>query len=250
MTFYAVEPHTMNMSGDGHYSTPDVMEFLEDQGCGYIFGLPGNARLGAIGHPWSESAAVRRVQSGRNKPRRFSQTGYQAKSWPRERKVIARVEATSKSSDIRFIVTDMGGRGELFYEKFYCARGRMENMIKDRKLYTKSDRTSRHRWEANQLRLFPHSGADLSGRGGCRRWIDNSFSRRRCSLDNFYRNPVQDREDDGNVHAAADQRLFALFMLARLGIPQGMADFPQGLDVPRWMLIMLPMGMFMDALSV
>ncbi len=145
--------------GDGHYGTPDVMDLLEDQGCSYIFGLPGNARLSAIGHPWSEDAAVRRVQSGRNKLRRFFQTGYQAKSWSRERKVIARVEATSKGADIRFVVTNLPGRAKVLYEKIYCARGRMENMIKDHKLYTKSDRTSCHRWEANQFRLFLHSGA-------------------------------------------------------------------------------------------
>jgi hypothetical protein len=149
LTFYAVESHTMSMSGDGHYSTPDVMEFLGDQGCGHIFGLPGNARLSAIGHPQSEDAAVRRVQSGRNKPRRFFQTGYQAKSWPRERKVIARVKATSKGSDIHFIVTNLGARGKLLYEKIYRTRGRMEKMSKDHKLYTKSDRTSCHRWKPN-----------------------------------------------------------------------------------------------------
>ena len=145
--------------GDGHYGTPDVMDLMEDQGCSYIFGLPGNARLSEIGHPWSEDAAVRRVQSRRNKLRRFFQTTYQAKSWSRERKVIARVEATSKGSDIRFVVTNLPGRAKVLYEKIYCARGRMENMIKDHKLYTKSDRTSCHRWEANQFRLFLHSGA-------------------------------------------------------------------------------------------
>ena len=47
----------------------------------------------------------------------------------------------------------------MLYDKVYCARGRMENMIKEHKLYTKSDRTSCHRWEANQFRLFLHSGA-------------------------------------------------------------------------------------------
>ena len=47
----------------------------------------------------------------------------------------------------------------MLYEKVYCARGRMENMIKDHKLYTRSDRTSCHRWEANQFRLFLHTGA-------------------------------------------------------------------------------------------
>ena len=91
--------------------------------------------------------------------RRFFQTGYRAESWSRERTVIARVEATSKGSDIRFIVTNLSGKAKALYEKLYCARGRMENMIKEHKLYTRSDRTSCHRWEANQFRLFLHSGA-------------------------------------------------------------------------------------------
>ena len=47
----------------------------------------------------------------------------------------------------------------MLYDKVYYARGRMENMIKEHKLYTKSDRTSCHRWEANQFRLFLHTGA-------------------------------------------------------------------------------------------
>lgn len=145
--------------GDGHYGTPEVMDLLEDQGCGFILGLPGNARLSEIGQPWCEDAAVRRVQSRKDKVRRFFQTGYRAKSWSRERKVIARVEATARGTDIRFVVTNLPGRARLLYEKVYCARGRMENMIKEHKLYTKSDRTSCHRWEANQFRLFLHTGA-------------------------------------------------------------------------------------------
>ena len=148
--------------GDGHYGTPEVMDLLEEQGCGYILGLPTNARLKLIGQPWSEDVATRRALSGAghgDKVRRFFQTAYQAKSWSRARRVVARVEATSRGADIRFIVTNLPGRAKLLYEKIYCARGRMENMIKDHKLYTKSDRTSCHRWEANQFRLFLHTGA-------------------------------------------------------------------------------------------
>jgi hypothetical protein len=145
--------------GDGHYGTPEVMDFLEKQGCGYIFGLSGNARLKEIGQPWCEDVALRRARSGKERLRRFFQTGYQARSWKQSRTVIARVEATSKGTDIRFIVTNLVGRAKVLYEKIYCARGRMENMIKDMKLHTKSDRTSCHRWEANQFRLFLHSGA-------------------------------------------------------------------------------------------
>ena len=149
----------ITVRGDGHYGTPEVMDLLEDQGCGYIFGLSGNARLSQIGQPWCEDAAVRRVRQGKDRVRRFFQTGYQAKSWSRERKIIARVEATAKGSDIRFIVTNLSGKAKALYEKVYCARGRTENMIKEHKLYTKSDRTSCHRWQANQFRLFLHAGA-------------------------------------------------------------------------------------------
>ena len=145
--------------GDGHYGTPEVMDLLEEQGCGYILGLPTNARLKLIGQPWCEDVATRRALSGKDKVRRFFQTGYQAKSWSRARRVVARVEATSKGADIRFIVTNLPGRAKLLYEKIYCARGWMENMIKGHKLYTKTDRTSCDRWEANHFRLFLHTGA-------------------------------------------------------------------------------------------
>ncbi len=149
----------ISLRGDGHYATPEVMDFLESQGCGYIFGLPTNRRLSEIGQPWCEDVALRRVQAGRDKLRRFFQAGYQAKSWSRKRRVIARVEASPKGSDIRFCVTNLPGRAKWLYEKAYCRRGRMENRIKDIKTYTKSDRTACHRWEANQFRLFLHMGA-------------------------------------------------------------------------------------------
>ena len=149
----------ITVRGDGHYGTGQVMDMLEDLNCDYILGLPGNKILKDLSRPWCEDTAVRRATSGRDKLRRFFQTSYAAKSWRRERKTIARVEATSLGADVRFIVTSLAGRGKHLYEKVYCARGRMENLIKEHKLYTKSDRTSCHRWEANQFRLFLHTGA-------------------------------------------------------------------------------------------
>ena len=52
------------LRGDGHYGTPEVMDLLEDQGCRFILGLPGNARLSEIGQPWCEDAAVPRPPAG------------------------------------------------------------------------------------------------------------------------------------------------------------------------------------------
>jgi hypothetical protein len=70
--------------------------------------------------------------------------------WSKPRKVIAGVEASEQGSDIRFSSSST--------KRFYCARGRMENLIKDMKLYTRFDRISCHRWEANQFRLLLHMG--------------------------------------------------------------------------------------------
>ena len=159
----------ITVRGDGHYGTPEVMQLLEARNCFYILGLPTNAKLKSIAHPWCDDVATRRAVSGKNKLRRFFQTSYAAASWDRKRRVIAPVEASQIAAnqgttgrggtDVRFVVTNLPGRSRHLYEKVYCARGKMENLIKEHKLYTKSDRTSCHRWEANQFRLFLHTGA-------------------------------------------------------------------------------------------
>lgn len=146
--------------GDGHYAAPEVLDLLEEQGCSYVLGLGGNKKLQAMAQPWCKDVETRRARAGKDKLRRFFQRGYQAGSWRKERRVVARVEVTERGSDTRFIVTNLEGRrAKHLYEKVYCQRGRAENLIKDMKLYTRSDRTSCHRWQANQFRLFLHMGA-------------------------------------------------------------------------------------------
>ncbi len=147
--------------GDGHYGTPEVMDALEDRGCSYVFGLPANARLKAIAAPWTEDVATRRALHDKDCLRRFFQTQYAARSWRSERRVIARIEARrGVGVDARFLVTNIpGGRARHLYEKLYCARGRMENMIKEHKRHLASGRTSCHLWEANQFRLLVHTAA-------------------------------------------------------------------------------------------
>ena len=154
--------------GDSHYATPEVLETLEARDCSYVFGLAGNTKLQALAAPWCEDAALRRLIGAKDKLRRFHQSVYRAGSWDKERRIIARVEATSKGADVRFIVTNLPGKARWLYEKAYCARGNAENLIKDMKTYTKSDRTSCHRWQANQFRLLLHMGAY---------WLLNSLRR-------------------------------------------------------------------------
>ena len=149
----------ITLRGDGHYGTPEVTDLPEGLGCLYILGLPGNARLKEIAHPWREDAATRRAITGKPKLRRFFETHRAAGSWACERRVIARIEATATGAGARLVVTNTGGRSKHLYERLYRARGVMENLIKEHRLYTKSDRTPCHRWEANQFRPMLHTAA-------------------------------------------------------------------------------------------
>lgn len=144
--------------GDSHYCSEPALALLEAMRCAYIIGFAVNARLLEIAAPWREQCGLRR---SRLKPtvRRFHQLGYRGRAWSRPRKLIARVEATALGTDVRFIVTSLEGRGKTLYEKVYCARGSAENLIKDMKRFTRSDKTACSRWQANQFRLFLHVGA-------------------------------------------------------------------------------------------
>lgn len=144
--------------GDSHYCGEPVIALLKAKRCDYILGLAINSRLAALAAAWKEQCALHR-STWRPKVRRFHQFRYAADSWSEERKVIARVEATDMGTDVRFIVTNLEGRAKVLYEKVYCARGSMENLIKDMKRYTRSDKTACSRWQANQFRLFLHMGA-------------------------------------------------------------------------------------------
>ena len=92
--------------------------------------------------------------------RRHTEIRYGAKSWQCERRVAARIEATPKGLDIRYVVTNLGGGSAAWlYETMYCARGQMENLIKLHKTQLHSDRTSCRSPLANQVRLVLHTAA-------------------------------------------------------------------------------------------
>jgi Transposase DDE domain group 1 len=152
-------PHVaILVRGDGHYCAPEVLDLMRRTRCDYILGLPTNRTLEAKAAPWAEQC-LWRWKPGLARVRRFHQFDYAAGSWSVQERGVARVEATALGTDVRFVVTNLCGRGKHLYEKVYCARGRMENLIEDLKLYTRSDKTACHRWQANQFRLFLHQGA-------------------------------------------------------------------------------------------
>lgn len=133
----------LTIRGDSHYGRPEVMAWCEAHGLDYIFGLSGNAVLDRLVEPFADDVRVCRAEAQAAAVRRYSESRYGAKSWKCERRVVARIEATTKGLDIRYVVTNLPkGTAEWLYDKVYCARGQAENLIKLHKTELASDRTS------------------------------------------------------------------------------------------------------------
>jgi hypothetical protein len=145
--------------GDSHYGRSEAMEWCEQQGVDYVFGFGTNTVLAAMMRDAADALCVARAASGAEKLRGFAKFRYGAKSWKRERRFVARIEATGKGLDIRYIVTSLKGGAKHLYETVYCARGEMENFIKLHKAQLASDRTSCRDPRANQFRLILHTAA-------------------------------------------------------------------------------------------
>jgi len=148
-------PHVrIVMRADSGFARDAIMSWCEDNGVDYLLGLARNARLVATIAVSLAEAAAESAETG--KPaRRFSEFRYiTRKSWARERRVIAKAEQTGDKSNPRFVVTTLVGEARHLYEDIYCARGEMENRIKECQLDLFADRTSAATMRANQLRLW------------------------------------------------------------------------------------------------
>src|SRR5215468_1089298 len=146
--------------GDSHFAYPEVMQWIEAQTqLSYVTGLTSNAVLQTLALAVVEQAKRASKRAG-GKITRCHSTRYQAGTWSRSRRVVIKVEVSDQGVNTRFVVTDMEeARTQVLYQHIDCARGQAENEIKDHKRYLKSDRTSCHRFAANQFRLFLHSAA-------------------------------------------------------------------------------------------
>ena len=145
--------------GDSHYGRTQAMAWCEENGVDYIFGLAGNRALHALAYEAADDLKVRRAEAGADRMRAFATFAYAARSWDRERRVVARLEASTRGFDARYIVTSLEGDPRRLYEDVYCARGQAENLIKLHKGQLASDRTSCQSPIANQLRLVLHTAA-------------------------------------------------------------------------------------------
>jgi len=145
------------LRADSGFAREQLMAWCEANGIDFILGLAKNVRLTrAIGAELVEARDESRLTG--QPARRFKElTWTTRKSWSRKRRVIAKAEWTRGEANPRFIVTSLtetdGGSRQL-YETVYCARGEMENRIKECQMDLFADRTSTRTMKANQLRLW------------------------------------------------------------------------------------------------
>jgi hypothetical protein len=150
--------------GDSGFCREEMLSWCEQHGVDYVIGLAQNARL--LRQIAAERAeAERKYQESGKAARVFSEFRYRTrKSWSRDRRVIAKAEHLDKGANPRFVVTSLNATEMVFptasrwtaqslYEEFYCARGDMENRIKEQMMLF-ADRTSTSWLRSNQIRLY------------------------------------------------------------------------------------------------
>ena len=154
--------------GDSGFCREEIMAWCEGQEeVYYCLGLPKNSVLVDRLGPALVSAQIRRCLCGLANAREFTEFAYQTvRSWSRPRRVIGKAEVTAQGPNPRFVVTNLpatgfreDGDGSRFtsarlYEELYCARGEMENVLKQQVLDLRADRMSSHHLASNQLRLW------------------------------------------------------------------------------------------------
>jgi Transposase DDE domain group 1 len=145
------------LRADSGFARDALMAWCEANGVDYLFGLARNSRLEAEIAGELEAAAADSQASGQA-ARRFKDFAWTTRdSWSRERRVVAKAEHTRQGANPRFVVTSLGAAdydARALYEDVYCARGEMENRIKEQQLDLFADRTSAKTMRANQLRLW------------------------------------------------------------------------------------------------
>ncbi len=156
-------PHVrIIVRGDSGFAREELMSWCEQNEVDFVLGLARNARLQrALGGELAQARAL--FEASTRAARVFKDFLYQTrKSWSRQRRVIGKAEHLAKGANPRFLVTSLSCKAwqaQELYEKLYCARGEMENRIKEQQLCLFADRTSTHHMSSNQVRLWLSSVA-------------------------------------------------------------------------------------------
>jgi len=170
---------------DSGFCRGNLMRWCEDHGVDYILGLVKNSRLRWEIDLELELAKAESEATG-EAAGRFKDFTYRTReSWSRERRVVGKAEHLAKGTNARFVVTSLSKEqydGRSLYEDLYCARGKMENRIKEQQLMLFADRTSADDMRANQIRLYLSSIAYVLLSAMRRIGLaDTSFERAQCS---------------------------------------------------------------------
>jgi hypothetical protein len=143
--------------GDSGFCREPIMRWCEEHDVDYVLGLAKNKRLGRILGQELQQAKEQFEQTG-EASRCYKDFTYRTRhSWSRQRRVIGKAEHLAKGANPRFVVTSLSAErvdAQTLYEERYCARGEMENRIKEQQLFLFADRTSTHGMRSNQLRLL------------------------------------------------------------------------------------------------
>ena len=145
------------LRADSGFAREALMAWCEATAVDFLFGLARNPRLAAAIAPELAAAEAESRHTGQP-ARRFKDMMWSTRdSWSRRRRVVAKAEWTGGAANPRFVVTSLGAaehQARPLYERLYCARGDMENRIKECQLDLFADRTSAATMRANQLRLW------------------------------------------------------------------------------------------------
>jgi hypothetical protein len=149
---------SIEIRADSGFAVPRLYAWCEQHGVDYTIGLVPNRRLVVQAAPLLAQALADSSAQGGTKVRLVSETSYQAKTWPRSRRVIYKAEALAKGPNTRFVVTTRTEAPATIYD-WYVDRGEPENWIKDFKNALQADQLHDHRFWANQFRLLLHVAA-------------------------------------------------------------------------------------------
>lgn len=138
--------------GDAAYSKPLILNWCDRQGVDYVVGIAKNPRLLKVAES-ARTLAATQYEHKQEKQRVFDEVQYAARSWPHQRRIVIKAEHSALGANPRFVVTNLKQSAKHIYEKLYCARGDMENRIKEQ-MCLFSGRTSCHDWWPNQFRLL------------------------------------------------------------------------------------------------
>ena len=150
------------LRADSGFAREELMAWCEANGADFLFGLAKNERLTAEIKAELDLAAAKSRRTGRPERRFKTFMWTTRRTWSRQRRVVAKAEWTQGEANPRFVVTSLRRdecTAKYLYEKVYCARGEMENRIKECQLDLYADRTSAATMRANQLRLWFYSMA-------------------------------------------------------------------------------------------